>query len=150
MQRMFTEQLHRPKWVQQSKEHTSELVRTSDQDIHYSLTLKDIIFTTVLVKAEGDKLMTKIVFDKSSNLSPNGPEVGSANHALSHQDAYTQQTHKVATTSLQRRCNVLKPCKHTMSQQRRYNVAATSSRRCSDVVTTLLRRCVFQDVAATL
>ena len=34
------------------------------------------------------------------------------------------------------------PSKHTMSQKRRYNVAATS-RRCSDVVTTLLRRCAF-------
>ena len=34
------------------------------------------------------------------------------------------------------------PNKHTTSQERRYNVAATS-RRCSDVVTTLLRHCVF-------
>ena len=34
------------------------------------------------------------------------------------------------------------PSKHTTSQQRRYNVAATS-RRCSDVVTTLFVRCVF-------
>ena len=34
------------------------------------------------------------------------------------------------------------PSKHTTSPQRRYNVAATS-RRCSDVVTTLWRRCVF-------
>ena len=34
------------------------------------------------------------------------------------------------------------PSKHTTSQKRRYNVAATSW-RCSDVVTTLLRRCVF-------
>ena len=34
------------------------------------------------------------------------------------------------------------PSKHTASLQRRYNVAATS-RRCSDVVTTLLRHCVF-------
>ena len=31
---------------------------------------------------------------------------------------------------------------HTTSQQRRYNIAATSW-RCSDVVTTLLWRCVF-------
>ena len=37
---------------------------------------------------------------------------------------------------------VLVPDKHVTSQQRRYNVAATS-RRCSDVVTTLLIRCVF-------
>ena len=36
----------------------------------------------------------------------------------------------------------MEPSKHTMSQQRRYNVAATS-RRCSDVVTTFLRHCVF-------
>ena len=34
------------------------------------------------------------------------------------------------------------PSKHTRSQERHYNVAATS-RRCSDVVTTLLRCCVF-------
>ena len=34
------------------------------------------------------------------------------------------------------------PSNHTTSQQRRYNIAATS-RRCSDVVTTLLLRCVF-------
>ena len=32
--------------------------------------------------------------------------------------------------------------KHTSCLQRRYNVAATS-RRCSDVVPTLMRRCVF-------
>ena len=34
------------------------------------------------------------------------------------------------------------PSKHSQSQKRRYNVAATS-RHCSDVVTTLLQRCVF-------
>ena len=34
------------------------------------------------------------------------------------------------------------PSKHTTWLQHRYNVAATS-RRCKDVVTTLLRRCVF-------
>ena len=46
----------------------------------------------------------------------------------------SQQTHNVS--------------KHTTSQQRRYNVAATSC----DVAATLLRRCVFAgiDVAATL
>ena len=36
----------------------------------------------------------------------------------------------------------LLPSKHTTSQQRRYNVAATSW-HCSDVVTAFLRRCVF-------
>ena len=34
------------------------------------------------------------------------------------------------------------PSKHTTSQERRYNVAATS-RRCRDVVSTLFGRCVF-------
>ena len=51
----------------------------------------------------------------------------------------TKQTQNVprmcAATSLAREV----PSKHTTSLQRRYNVAATL-RRCSDVVTTLMRR----------
>ena len=39
------------------------------------------------------------------------------------------------------KCRTIIPA-NTQSQQRRYNVAATS-RRCCDVVTTLLWRCVF-------
>ena len=39
------------------------------------------------------------------------------------------------------------PSKHTTPQKRRYNVAATS-RRCTDVVTTLLQRCVFVGVCS--
>ena len=37
---------------------------------------------------------------------------------------------------------LLAPNKYTTSLARRYNIA-TTSRRCSDVVTTLLQRCVF-------
>ena len=51
----------------------------------------------------------------------------------------TQRCRNVVTTSLQRQTRNVK---HATSHQRRYNVAATS-RRWSDVVTTLLRRCVF-------
>ena len=44
---------------------------------------------------------------------------------------------------------LVKPSKHTTLLQRHYNVAATS-RRCSDVVRMLLRRCLFAEKKTVL
>ena len=66
--------------------------------------------------------------------------IHTAKHAL-------KATHIVKTLSYEASHSISQytslgiPSKHTTSQQRLYNDAATS--RCSDVVTTLLGRCVF-------
>ena len=49
---------------------------------------------------------------------------------------------KVCDTVRFRLATRIKILKYPANTQRRYNVAATS-RRCSDVLTTFLRRCVF-------
>ena len=56
-----------------------------------------------------------------------------------HEDASHHWLSKVHPVKIPIR---LHPSKHTASQERRYSVAATS-RRCSDIVTTLMQRFVF-------
>ena len=97
---------------------TTNIIITSD---HGMTTMTNYINLDDYLNRSWYQVASEWRNDDMLNLIPKEGKLLYITHHVS-----TQQTHNVATTSLQRRCNVTQPSKHTTSQQRRYNVAAPS------------------------